>query len=800
VGARQFVPLDDTQTEDTAGGGGGKEETPSSVATVSGKAVARAATGTTSSAAPLARPSEEWPMWPTWEPPSSRASLPEPSGALRRLVPKLEDCARRMVVSNRPQSARDLVPGVVCADTDTAASAFWDCEDLVWWVTSKWSVPDDMQAYCRRPDVTRLTRLVLLVRGGDHALAFRHVPRPASIWMRSLSLEDEALLREALNADQCDALAQVEDLFLDLVPPPLVQVVADAMLRAGPMPQLRRLKLCCAHGLVPILSVLRTPDQLRGLQKLSVTSFRAIEEIHALAEALRVLPRLRELEVSGLSAIRDVGGGRCFWEALGNPFSLRQLRKLTIASSALREEDLEAFKEATATPGALASLEHLDFTNFGLGALHWVREGIMPGSLPSLKELIVLSNRAWYPRDVAKCKPIALPALQLLRVKDNSRVADDLSTVPAARKLDMSGTPLDADCMRALSVAISRADVDATLEELVLSYCSIPTEGMRWLSDAMRAPGALASLRSLELKDGSCSEGGVRHLCEAIATQGALRGLEHLAVTRTKCSADGARWLAESIAPGALPALTSLDLSCASLDAEGMRWLSEALRRPGTLPHLQVLQLTGNGFGCRGMRWLSALIAAHGTLRSLRSLRLNGCSIGTNGVRWLSEALRALGAVPMLQTLDLSGNDLGLEGAWSISEALRVATVLPNLRSLYLSSAGFDAECMEFLGDAIGAPGALAKLEELSLADNVLKEGIVALCRGFEAFGALPSLRIMDLSYAVRDEDVRHVADVIRRPGVLPSLRGMYFFHYDSPSDEFVQPLLRARPTVSFSK
>jgi hypothetical protein len=169
VGACQFVPLDDTQTEDTAGGGGEKEETPSAVATVSGKAVARAATGTTSSAAPLARPSEEWPMWPTWEPPSARASLPEPSGALRRLVPKLEDCARRMAVSNRPQSARDLVPGVVCADTDTAASAFWDCEDLVWWVTSKWSVPDNMQAYCRRPDVTRLTRLVLLVRGGDHA-------------------------------------------------------------------------------------------------------------------------------------------------------------------------------------------------------------------------------------------------------------------------------------------------------------------------------------------------------------------------------------------------------------------------------------------------------------------------------------------------------------------------------------------------------------------------------------------------------------------------------------------------------
>lgn len=237
---------------------------------------------------------------------------------------------------------------------------------------------------------------------------------------------------------------------------------------------------------------------------------------------------------------------------------------------------------------------------------------------------------------------------------------------------------------------------------------------------AMVADGGLRRLTSLGLAGGSCymSDAGLAQLAAA------LPGLASLQLEPGPLVTSGA-------ALAALTALTALDL-------QGMGFYPHRLLAslaPGALPQLTSLEL-GRDRPCRPLREDGTLQHLAATAPRLASLKL---TVG----RGVTEAgLAALGALSGLRTLDLSGSPVADLYA---ADALEGLTALHSLTGLRMSRCDLCDECLAAL-----AP--LTTLTALDLSYPKYFEGLFLDC-WLEELADLTGLRTLRLS-GCRDIDV----------------------------------------------
>uniref|UniRef100_A0A2K5C1E7 Protein NLRC5 n=1 Tax=Aotus nancymaae TaxID=37293 RepID=A0A2K5C1E7_AOTNA len=255
-----------------------------------------------------------------------------------------------------------------------------------------------------------------------------------------------------------------------------------------------------------------------------------------------------------------------------------------------------------------------------------------------------------------------------------------------------------------------------------------------------------------------------------------LSELKKFRLTSSRVSTKGLTHLASGL--GHCHHLEELEWSNTEFDEEGTKALMRALEEKWTLKKLELSHLLLNG------STLALLTHGLSHMTLLQSLRLNRNSIGDVDCRHISEALRAatsleeldlsynqigdagvrylatiLPRLPELRKIDLSANSISPAGGVKLAEslalcrrleelmlgcndlgdrtALELARELPqHLRVLHLPSSHLGPNGALSLVQALdGSP----YMEEISLAENNLAEGVLHFCKG------LPLLRRIDL-------------------------------------------------------
>ncbi|XP_064239166.1 protein NLRC5 isoform X4 [Aotus nancymaae] len=227
-----------------------------------------------------------------------------------------------------------------------------------------------------------------------------------------------------------------------------------------------------------------------------------------------------------------------------------------------------------------------------------------------------------------------------------------------------------------------------------------------------------------------------------------LSELKKFRLTSSRVSTKGLTHLASGL--GHCHHLEELEWSNTEFDEEGTKVLMRALEEKWTLKKLELSHLLLNG------STLALLTHGLSHMTLLQSLRLNRNGIGDVDCRHISEALRA---ATSLEELDLSANSISPAGGVKLAEslalcrrleelmlgcndlgdrtALELARELPqHLRVLHLPSSHLGPNGALSLVQALdGSP----YMEEISLAENNLAEGVLHFCKG------LPLLRRIDL-------------------------------------------------------
>ena len=201
-----------------------------------------------------------------------------------------------------------------------------------------------------------------------------------------------------------------------------------------------------------------------------------------------------------------------------------------------------------------------------------------------------------------------------------------------------------------------------------------------WVAD-LATLGSLGSvlprLSMLSLEEssaGAAGPDGVQRLVEGLGA-GALPSLTTLQLTMRVGDA-GASALAAALGRGALPRLKTLSLNWAAIGDAGLVALAPALRR---LPALEHLNLYNNPLGDEGLAALvapplpaGALPPPTGGLKKLEKLYLSYTQVSDAGCATLASALDS-GALPALEVghLCLEGSHASAAGEAAVREALK---------------------------------------------------------------------------------------------------------------------------------
>ena len=204
----------------------------------------------------------------------------------------------------------------------------------------------------------------------------------------------------------------------------------------------------------------------------------------------------------------------------------------------------------------------------------------------------------------------------------------------AVRELDISDTPLDSDCVSALSEVLT---TNKTM--LALRLNSSPLSGcIKLVSDALRTNTYLAILA---LRDDTITDKDITHLSDMLAVNETLKGL-HLH-------------------------------NCHITD-ESVQYIIEKLTNN---KRLKVLDLSDCHITDNGVRYISDGLAM---CKRLRELQLANCDVSDKGLQYMSVELAKS---QLLTTLDISNNPLISSGA--IADLINVTTSLTELHLINTS-------------------------------------------------------------------------------------------------------------------
>ncbi|XP_045389627.1 protein NLRC5 isoform X3 [Lemur catta] len=256
---------------------------------------------------------------------------------------------------------------------------------------------------------------------------------------------------------------------------------------------------------------------------------------------------------------------------------------------------------------------------------------------------------------------------------------------------------------------------------------------------------SLSELKKFRLTSSCVNTKGLTHLASGLSR---CHHLEELDLSNNQFFEEGTKALLQALE--GKRSLKTLDLSHLPLGGSALAMLTQGLSH---MTLLQRLRLSRNSIGDLGCCHLSEALR---TATSLEELGLSHNQIGDAGAQHLAAILPGL---PELRKIDLSANDIGPAGGVQLAKsltlcrhleelmlgrnalgdptALGLAQELPqHLRVLHLPSCHLGPEGALSLGQALdGCP----HLEEISLAENSLAEGVPHFCKG------LPLLRQMDL-------------------------------------------------------
>lgn len=268
------------------------------------------------------------------------------------------------------------------------------------------------------------------------------------------------------------------------------------------------------------------------------------------------------------------------------------------------------------------------------------------------------------------------------------------------------------------------------LKSFRLTSSCVSTKGLSHLTSGL---GHCHHLEELDLSNNQFSEIETGTLALLAALEGKRR-LQRLSLTHLPLGGSTVAVLTRGLSHVAL--LQSFRLSWNHIDDVGCCHISEALR---AATRLEELILDHNQIGDTGAWHLAAILPG---LPELRKIDLSANGIGPAGGVQLAASLALC---RHLEELMLGSNALGDPTALQLARGLP-----PHLRVLHLRSSRLGPEGVLSLVRALdGCP----HVEEISLAENSLAQGLPRLCTG------LPQLRQMDLvSCEIDNQAAKHLA------------------------------------------
>jgi Leucine-rich repeat (LRR) protein len=297
-----------------------------------------------------------------------------------------------------------------------------------------------------------------------------------------------------------------------------------------------------------------------------------------------------------------------------------------------------------------------------------------------------------------------------------------------------------------------------TLESLQsLSIGTIGDDGMMAFSAAI-SRGSLANIVDLRLGDNQIRYTGMDAFANAIKptgeSPGALDALTHLELGRNEIGDEGIKAFSLALSSGALASLQKLYLNNIQIGDAGMKDFSAALSSESRTK-LALLDLGGNQIGMAGMIDFSAALFS-GALANLTNLLLSANQIGDEGMIAFAEALKPTSSFPMgslasLKVLYLGGNQIGDSGMIAFADAIKPTAEFPvgalgSLQELWLVANSIGDEGMKAFSSALSS-GALGSLQELNLDINQISYiGMQAFSDAI-AMGALVSLTLLGLGH-----------------------------------------------------
>ena len=229
------------------------------------------------------------------------------------------------------------------------------------------------------------------------------------------------------------------------------------------------------------------------------------------------------------------------------------------------------------------------------------------------------------------------------------------------------------DAAAALCLKLGMPSCRALREELGLSIkVSLSAADLALLGTLGRSLPVLVSLALGSDAAGVAGPDGVLRLVAGLGA-GALPDLTSFQLSKILMGNTGASALAAALGRGALPRLKILALDTLNISDAGLVALAPALRR---LPALDELYLTGNPIGDEGLAALvpqlptGDLLPPTGKLAKLEVLELPNTQLSDAGCAALAAAIKS-GALPLLKDLELGGIPASAAAIGAVHTALR---------------------------------------------------------------------------------------------------------------------------------
>ena len=229
------------------------------------------------------------------------------------------------------------------------------------------------------------------------------------------------------------------------------------------------------------------------------------------------------------------------------------------------------------------------------------------------------------------------------------------------------------DAAAALCLKLGMPSCRALREELGLCIkVSLSAADLALLGTLGRSLPVLVSLALGSDAAGVAGPDGVLRLVAGLGA-GALPDLTSFQLSNMLMGNTGASALAAALGRGALPRLKILALDTLNISDAGLVALAPALRR---LPALDELYLTGNPIGDEGLAALvpqlptGDLLPPTGKLAKLEVLELPNTQLSDAGCAALAAAIKS-GALPLLKDLELGGIPASAAAIGAVHTALR---------------------------------------------------------------------------------------------------------------------------------